>query len=69
MNENTLLTQTNCTHLFPHPKKYHKISIFFQTPMSNVTKNHVKIDIFKEPKHHLNLNQVYGRPFLPHKNQ
>ena len=32
-------------------------------------KNHVEIDIFKEPEHHLDPNQVHSRPLLPPKKQ
>ena len=42
---------------------------FFQAQMPNVTKNHVKIDIFKETKHRLDPNQVHWRSFRPPKNQ
>ena len=37
--------------------------------MLNVTKNDVEIDIFLEPKYHLDPNQVHSRSFLPSKNQ
>ena len=40
---------------------------FFQPPMSNLQKNHVKIDVFKEPKYHFDPNQVRSTSFRPHK--
>ena len=36
-------------------------------PMSNLQKNHVKIDVFKEPKYHFDPNQVQSTSFRPHK--
>ena len=35
--------------------------------MSNLQKNHVKIDVFKEPKYHFDPNQVRSTSFRPHK--
>ena len=40
---------------------------FFQPPMSNLQKNHVKIDVFKEPKYHFDPNQVQSTSFRAHK--
>ena len=77
-NKNTILTQTNCFPLFPDPKRPQKnkknsdfgdfyFFRFFQPPMSNLQKNHVKIDVFKEPKYHFDPNQVQSTSFRPHK--
>ena len=35
--------------------------------MSNLQKNHVKIDVFKEPKYHFDPNQVRSTSFRAHK--
>ena len=35
--------------------------------MSNLQKNHVKIDVFNEPKYHFDPNQVQSTSFRPHK--
>ena len=35
--------------------------------MSNLQKNHVKIDVFKEPKYHFDPNQLRSTSFRPHK--
>ncbi len=78
MNKNTLFTQTNCISLFPDPKRPQKnkknsdfgdfyFFRFFQPPMSNLHKNHVKIDIFNEPKYRFDPNQVNSPSFHPHK--
>ena len=40
---------------------------FFQPPMSNLQKNHVKIDVFNEPKYRFDPNQVHSSSFHPHK--
>ena len=40
---------------------------FFQAPMSNLQKNHVKIDVFNEPKYRFDPNQVHSSSFQPHK--
>ena len=63
------MTQTNCIPLFCDPKtpqgnkRTAFLVIFFfdfiQAPMSNVTKDHVKIDTFKETKNRLDPNQVH----------
>ena len=75
-NKNTVLTQTNCIPLFPDPKRPQKnkktailvtfIFFDFQPPKSNLQKNHVKIDVFKEPKYHFDPNQVNSTSFRAH---
>ena len=35
--------------------------------MSNLQKNHVKIDVFNEPKYRFDPNQVHSSSFHPHK--
>ena len=42
-------------------------SRFFQPSMSNLQKNHVKIDVFNEPKYRFDPNQVHSSTFHPHK--
>ena len=71
----SILTQTNCISLFRDPKRPQKNNVygdfyffrFFQPPMSNLQKNHVKIDVFNEPKYHFDPNQVHSTSFRPHK--
>ena len=35
--------------------------------MANLQKNHVKIDVFNEPKYHFDPNQVHSLSFRPQK--
>ena len=70
----SILTQTNCISLFPDPKRPQKSNVFgdfyffrfFQPPMSNLQKNHVKIDVFNELKYRFDPNQVHSLSLRPH---
>ena len=72
------MTQTNCIPLFPDPKRPQKnkknsdfvtfiFFDFFSRLCQIYKKNHVKIDVFKEPKYHFDPNQVQSTSFRAHK--